>query len=273
MKTQPLFSQDWSEVTGGERNAIVFERLNQRYGAYEIRVNYDRTLLKAFSATSLLILLLSAYLLISALFLKVETIIPTTNGQIELFFPPKEKIPELPKAPELPKINSTPITNLQPTVTTDPTNDDVLPKNPNSNLSSTSNSKDTTGGPGIISDKKGGGPLFPEDTATRTIADLIEIPRFPGGDENLYLFLKNNTHIPQELIEIGEVREKVGITFVIDKDGSITNAMILQKGSKYMQLNNEAMRVIKKMPKWEPGRQNGNPVKVQMVLPIRFEVK
>jgi protein TonB len=64
----------------------------------------------------------------------------------------------------------------------------------------------------------------------------------------------------------------VGISFVIGKDGSVTD-INLYRGTIYSQLNNEAMRVITKMPKWEPGRQNGKPVKVRMILPIRFELK
>ena len=276
MKTHPLFSQSWSEVTSGERNEIVFENLNHNYGAYEIRRNYDRTLLKAFSVTATLIILLSAYLLISSLFKKAEIIIPPSTDATIIICPPKTNEPIIPKPIEHPITHSSAVNNqnLQPEVSDDHSHDieNIIPRNTNS--TSTGTATDTTGIEMNNFPHNGGGePTLPVDTFTHPPFGLEKMPGFPGGDEKLYAFLKNNLRIPQEIIESGAIREKVGIAFVIDKDGSITRATIIQKGSRYTQLNNEAMRVINLMPKWEPGLQNGKPVKVQMVLPIRFEVK
>ena len=272
MKTQTMFSRGWSEVTSGERNAIVFERLNQSYGAYEIRKNYDRTLLKAFSATTLLILLLSAYLLISAFLKNAEVIIPPSTNATLIVLPPKANDPEIPKLPEQPRMHSSLMASLVPVVTTDRTHDDVIiPKNTNSNLPPTGNSKDSTGeGPEIIPGKKGV-TFVEDDTTTYPLTSIEEMPRFPGGDNGLFSFLKKNVAYPQEIREING-KGVVGISFVIGKDGSVTD-INLYRGTIYSQLNNEAMRVITKMPKWEPGRQNGKPVKVRMILPIRFELK
>ena len=282
MKTQNLFSQSsigagWTEVTSGERNAIVFERLNQSYGAYEIRKNYDTALLKAFSGMALLIVLLSSFLFLSSLFKEAKELIPPVTNAEQIFILPKTIESEIPKAVEQPKIHSSSALNknLIPVVTTGHKEDNkVILQTPSTNSSPTGTSTDTSG---IISEIPSGKVRTEQqlsvDTLTHSVGDIGKIPCFPGGDEKLTQYLKNNLHIPQELIEMGGIKEKVGIAFVVDKDGSIINAMILQKGSRYIQLNSEAIRVVKKMPKWEPGMQNENPVKVQMVLPIRFEVK
>ncbi|MBI4945754.1 MAG: TonB family protein [Bacteroidetes bacterium] len=275
MKKQQLFSQSWAEVTSGERNAIVFEHMNQSYGAYEIRENYDRTLLKTFFGMTLLVVLFSFWMFLSALCRGVEKIIPPLTTAEQIFILPNTNELEIPKVPEQRRTHAAPVdqNDLPPVVTTEPADKDPITPDNKTTLSSTGTPVDSTGsGSEMITNKWDGEKTLPAEILTMG-DDLDVIPHFPGGEERLSQFLRNNLHIPQELIEIGGVREKVGVAFVVDQDGSIINAVILQNGSRYMQLNNEAMRVMKKMPKWEPGRQNGNPVKVQMVLPIRFEVK
>ena len=59
--------------------------------------------------------------------------------------------------------------------------------------------------------------------------------------------------------------------FIVDKDGELKDISVHQ-GTKSSELNNEVLRVIKKMPRWEPGEQNGKPVRVKLILPIRFDV-
>lgn len=274
MKTKTKLFSDWSEVTSGERNEIVFERLNKTYGAYEIRTNYENTLLKAFSATTLFIVLLSLLLFISGYFnaAEIKIDIPIDNTELRSVLE-KEKI-NIPDEPKI-KIASSPKTNqnTEPEVKDDSEKDEqrIIPPNTN-NSSSNGNQKDSLGtDPPFI--PTGGGEKvlgLPLDT----ILDFVqEKPEFPGGDEGLFRFLQSNTHIPEPIKEIGRVSEKVGVVFIVDKEGSVTSASIIQGGSKFAELNKEALRVVNKMPKWEPGRQNGNAVKVRMILPIRFEVK
>ena len=272
MKTSNLFSHNWSEVTGGERNEIVFERLNKTYGAYEIRTNYDHTLLKAFSATGILIVFLSAVFFIARSVPTAEKDIPDT-GNIHITTPPDNTI--IPKDIEQPKTNASSSSTdiLKPVVTDEiiKPEDNIIPKNPNDNTG-TGNPLDTGSGPALIPSGPGT-TLAGVDTTTHDIAGVDKLPNFPGGDEEMYRFLKNNTHIPQVLIEMGNIKEKVGVAFTVEKDGSISTIELIRGGCKYAMLNNEAMRVIKKMPAWEPGEQKGKPVKVRFIMPMRFEVK
>ena len=269
--TSEIFSR-WLDVTSGERNNIVFERLNQSYGAYEIRKNYDTALLKAFSATGLLIILFSFLCFITKAIPEDKVIIPfcpvaPINPPITI----EETV--IPKPEILTHPSSSSTDDLKPEVIDDEILDDhIIPKNSDNIFLGTGNPLDSGSGSDIIASNPGLAAIE-MDTTTYTPFGIQEMPHFPGGDENLSPYLKNKTHIPQEIIELGSLSEKVGIVFVVDKDGSVINAAILKKGSRYFQLNKEALRVIQQMPKWEPGRQNGKPVKVQMVLPIRFEVK
>ena len=273
MKTTSKLFSNWAQVTSRERNEIVFERLNKTYGAYEIRTNYDNTLTKAFAATLLFIgLLTSTYFIvrvipIAELKIPKEEVITIQHPLIENPFIPKQ--PELPTTPA-----SSSTANLKPDVTDDRNIDDKpLPKNPDNNNLGTGNPLDTGKGEPFIPIAGGGGEEEIEDTTTYWSIAIQELPRFPGGDEQRKRFLQNNLRIPESIKEIGNIKEKIGVVFTVNKDGSIADFAFVQGGSKYYELNNEAMRVIKKMPDWEPGRQNGTPVKVRMIMPLTFEVK
>lgn len=94
-------------------------------------------------------------------------------------------------------------------------------------------------------------------------------PTFPGGEGEMMRYISNNIEYPQMEKENG-IEGKVVVNFVVNEDGSISNIKILKGITK--GLNEEAKRVIKTMPKWEPGEQRGKPVKVRVNLPIRFSL-
>ncbi|MBI3501845.1 MAG: energy transducer TonB [Bacteroidetes bacterium] len=268
--TSKMFS-DWSEVTSGERNEIVFERLNKTYGAYEIRTHYDNTLAKAFSATILLIGLLTVVFFIAREIPKTEIKIPD-SGKV-ILFPPLKDNSIVPKQIEQPLQRSTPSTDrFKPVVDDSHIDNTPLPKNPINNFTGSGNPLDTGKGEPLNLFPGGEAKKIIDDTATYWSTAVQEQARFPGGEEELFRFLKNNAHTPQVLIETGNIKEKIGVAFTVDKDGGIIN-ISLQNKSRYNELNEEALRVVKKMPAWEPARQNGEPVKERLVLPIRFEVK
>lgn len=97
-----------------------------------------------------------------------------------------------------------------------------------------------------------------------------EQPSFPGGDEELYKFLAENIQYPA-LARENNVEGKVFVQFVVEKNGSITQVKLVKDiGSGCGQ---EAMRVVKSMPKWKPGKQRGTAVRSQFTLPIRFKLR
>lgn len=103
------------------------------------------------------------------------------------------------------------------------------------------------------------------------VYSVVEVlPEYPGGDEARNEYLVKNIRYPKAERKNG-IQGLVIIQFIVEKDGSLTNIRVL-KGEN-PNLNQEAMRVIKEMPSWKPGSQNGENVRVYMNLPIRFSLK
>lgn len=101
-----------------------------------------------------------------------------------------------------------------------------------------------------------------------SIHDREEImPEFPGGSQALIDYLKANVIFPKIAEEEG-IQGKVVVSYVIDVDGSVTDVQVVQ--SVHPALDKEAMRVVKNMPKWIPGKQDGKAVQVKYSLPINF---
>ena len=112
-----------------------------------------------------------------------------------------------------------------------------------------------------------------ESQATK--ADAIhevvdEPPSFPGGDAAQIAFLSNNLRYPAVAMEQG-IQGRVVTQFVVDKDGSITDVKVVR--SLDPMLDKEAVRLVKSMPKWTPGKLNGSPVRVKYILPISFRLQ
>ncbi|MBR3080119.1 MAG: M56 family metallopeptidase [Prevotella sp.] len=101
--------------------------------------------------------------------------------------------------------------------------------------------------------------------------DVVEqMPQFPGGPAALMQFLSQNVKYPVEAHKAG-VQGRVIANFVVEKDGNITEARIVR--SVHPSLDAEALRVIGSMPNWEPGMQNGEPVRVKYTVPITFKLQ
>ena len=88
--------------------------------------------------------------------------------------------------------------------------------------------------------------------------------------DSMYAFIQRNLHYPTQAID-NDVSGKVYVTFVVEKDGSIGNPKLLRDIG--FGCGAEAIRVVKAMPKWNPGKQRGKPVRVQFNLPISFSLK
>ena len=97
-----------------------------------------------------------------------------------------------------------------------------------------------------------------------------QMPEFPGGVEALMDFVAKNVVYPQEAMD-KEISGRVYVSFVIEKDGSVNEVKVM-KGIGG-GCDDEAVRVIKAMPKWKPGKQDGKPVRVSYMMPITFKLQ
>jgi len=102
------------------------------------------------------------------------------------------------------------------------------------------------------------------------IFTVVEVqPEFKGGMSEFYNYLKNNIQYPQMAREMG-ISGTVYVEFVVEIDGSITNVKI--KRGIGGGCDEEALRVIKSMPKWTPGQQQGKNVRVSFIVPVKFTI-
>jgi len=106
-----------------------------------------------------------------------------------------------------------------------------------------------------------------EDTTSAPYQFVEQMPEFPGGETALRKYLQTSVHYPRIAMENG-IQGKVYVSFVVDTNGGISNAKITRGVDD--SLDKEAMRVVRAMPKWIPGKQNGEAVRVSYTLPVNF---
>jgi len=109
-----------------------------------------------------------------------------------------------------------------------------------------------------------------EEEQPMSIAMVEQKPQFAGGEAAMYKWLSDNIVYPPAAAEEG-VSGRVVVEFVVGKDGSISNVRVVR--SRHTALDKEALRVVKAMPNWIPGRNNGQPVKVTYTLPVTFKLQ
>jgi protein TonB len=109
--------------------------------------------------------------------------------------------------------------------------------------------------------------IVEEDTTSAPFVIVEQMPEFPGGDLALRKFLANSVKYPAIAIE-NAIQGKVFVNFVVDKNGSISNVSIARGVDP--SIDKEAIRVVKSMPKWIPGKQGGQAVRVSYTVPINF---
>ena len=103
------------------------------------------------------------------------------------------------------------------------------------------------------------------------VFDVVEkMPEYPGGQAVLFEYLQKNVKYPADA-EKKKVEGRVLVTFVVNTDGSITDIEVVRK--TFPSLDAEAVRVISGMPRWKPGEQKGQKVRVKYTVPLTFRLK
>ena len=111
---------------------------------------------------------------------------------------------------------------------------------------------------------------MPQPVNSNRVYDVVEqMPSFPGGISGLRTYLNQNIRYPAEAQE-NCVQGRVVVSFVVGKDGHISDVTVLR--SVDPSLDKEAVRVIRNMPRWTPGKQGGEPVKVRYNVPVSFRL-
>ena len=105
----------------------------------------------------------------------------------------------------------------------------------------------------------------------QNVYDAVEqMPEFPGGMPAMIEYLQNNLKYPKDAIK-QQVEGRVMVMFVVETDGNLSNVRVARK--VFHSLDTEAVRVVKSMPKWKPGKEKGRLVRVNYTLPVVFSLK
>ena len=113
-------------------------------------------------------------------------------------------------------------------------------------------------------------PAEPEAKPEPIFMSVEQMPQFPGGDEALLKYLSSHINYPPMAAE-NNIQGRVVVQFVVDKTGRVGEVKLIRGVDK--NLDNEAVRVCKSLPKFTPGRQNGQPVSVWYTLPVTFKLQ
>lgn len=262
------FSFDWSNSINPDRRDIVFENRNKEYGGYALRRDYDRRVIFALVITLIAIgISVTAPMLIS--FLSRANFgkeVKVTEGITLEEPPPIDKTappppPVIPPPPVQQTIKFTPpkVVKDEEVEEPPPTQEEV--KDVQVSIVTQEGDKNLIDlPPDPVSDPDAG----------KVFTIVEEMPSFPGGEAKLMEYLQTKIKYPGIARENG-ISGRVYVTFVVDKDGKIKEAKLLRGIGG--GCDEEALRVVKSMPDWKPGRQNGRNVSVQYNLPVNFNLK
>ena len=261
---------------------IIFENRNKAYGAYFLRKNYSNYLTRAMViGSSVFVLLFGGAFTYNKYILPNLTENRTNNGTLYILPPPEEPPLEIPKTTPPPPeqlIEQQASIKFLPPLSVD--NEEEIIETPPPSIEDMEGkvvSSITTEGP--ETDLLIPPPVAPEITKKidldepdegKVFLAVEQQPQFPNGDKALYKFLSENIHYPQAAAR-ANVSGKVYVKFVVEKDGSIGNVEIT-KGIGF-GCDEEAERVIKLMPKWTPGKQNGKAVRVYFNMPVVYRLE
>jgi len=258
----------WNDAVNPERIDLVFANRNKEYGGYVLRKKYEKRVLMAFIAT-LSVILLSVIVpkLISMLSEVVNSAKQAMTEEIVMAEPPpidKSTPPPPPVIPP-PPVQQT-IKFTPPKVVKDEEVQEPPPTQ--EEVKETAVSTVTQEGSKDIIDVPSDVVADPDEGKIFTVVE--EMPGFPGGEEKLFEYLRKNIKFPPVARENG-IQGRVFVTFVVDKDGRVKDVKILRGIGG--GCDEEALRVIRSMPDWKPGKQNGRAVSVQYNLPVNFTLK
>lgn len=280
-KDVDLSSREWTN--------LIFEGKNKEFGAYTLRTQSVRR--HNMAMLSVVVVIVVA-LLLSLLVSQIEKAEETITGEAEQEMvsvdtaePEEEEIEEEPEEryeePEVEEVLPEEVLNTVKVTEIAIVDDDQVTKE-----DEVKNQEELT-----ETETAFGAKDFDEGTddvtVVRTIKDEVvveekapepekiftaveEAPQFPGGEAELYKYIGNHLNYPEMALQ-NNIQGRVTVQFVVEKDGSVGEVKVVR--GKDPDLDKEAVRVVKSLPKFIPGKMNGQSVRVWYTLPINFKIK
>jgi len=251
-----------------QMDEIVFEHRNKNYGAYILRKMYSQRLGRALFLASAILIAGLAYPLVSSYNTTRVRYIPIGGG---IVFNPNEPPPAenpVPPPPPAPSAELEKRIRFVPPIVVDADipESQGLPLQEELNKIPINSQVDVSEEP--VEKKKEEVIDIKKEDPPEIFAE--EMPSYPGGDAERQKFLAETIHYPQQAAETG-IQGTVYIQFIVDTRGNITDVKIMRGIGG--GCDEEAIRVIKMMPQWHPGRQNGKTVRVLFNMPVIFKLQ
>lgn len=272
-----LISRDWTEM--------VFEGRNKEYGAYRLRKNAGKRNL--YSLITIFIAALAIWggiSLVKFVESRTKSVAQTSVAEISALNQPKKKAEvkqqQKVKLEQPEKVVERVKSSVKFTAPVIKKDDQVKPEDELKTQEELMNTKTAIGALDVKGNDDANGEVLKLKEAVaqpepkpevEKVFDVVEqMPSFPGGPSALMEWLSNNVKYPVVAQENG-VQGRVVVSFVVERDGSITDVKVVRGVDP--SLDKEASRVVRAMPRWIPGKQNGSAVRVKYNVPVAFRLQ
>lgn len=272
-----LISRDWTEM--------VFEGRNKEYGAYRLRKNAGKRNL--YSLITIFIAALAIWggiSLVKFVESRTKSVAQTSVAQLSALNQPKKKAEvkqqQKVKLEQPEKVVERVKSSVKFTAPVIKKDDQVKPEDELKTQEELMNTKTAIGALDVKGNDDANGEVLKIKEAVaqpepkpevEKVFDVVEqMPSFPGGPSALMEWLSNNVKYPVVAQENG-VQGRVVVSFVVERDGSITDVKVVRGVDP--SLDKEASRVVRAMPRWIPGKQNGSAVRVKYNVPVAFRLQ
>ena len=271
-----LISNDWVD--------LVFEGRNKSYGAYRLRRSTTKR--NIIAVISVLILVLACFIILTVKNIVDEQrakVAVTQVTELSALNQPKKKAEVKQKKIEIKqpeKVVERVKSSIKFTAPVIKKDEEVKPEEELKTQDELMNTKVAIGTFDVKGNDDANGEVLkakeviaqpepPKEEENKVFEVVEQMPAFPGGDAALMKYLQENTHYPTIAAENG-VQGRVVVGFVVEKDGSITDVRVIK--SRDPALDHEAVRVVKSMPRWTPGKIDGAAVRVEYQVPVVFRL-
>ena len=263
---------------------LVFEGKNQNYGAYQLRKSTGSRNVKAMLIMLAIGIAIAAFVAIKGVVENAMKQDVAIEADVELAKLAEKKEAKVEKKEE-PKVEKIEVEKVKSSVKFVPPvikkDDEVKPEEELKSQEELNKTNTAIGAFDVKGNDEAAGEVLkakeviaqpepPKEEETKVFDVVEQMPSFPGGPSALMQYLSSNIKYPVVAEENG-VQGRVVCTFVVERDGSITDVRVIK--SVDPSLDKEAVRVVKSMPKWIPGKQNGSAVRVKYTVPVTFRLQ
>ena len=264
---------------------LVFEGRNQKYGAYRLRKGTTKRNIISIIVVALIAVIAFAVMAIKNIVEANAKVAATQVTEISALNQPKKQaqVKKQVKIEEPEKVVERVKSSIKFTAPVIKKDNEVKPEDELKTQDQLMNNKAAIGSFDVKGNDDANGEVLkakeviaqpveqPKHEEENKVFDIVEeMPSFPGGMAALNKYLHDNVHYPVVAQENG-VQGRVTISFVVEKDGSVTDVKVAK--SVDPSLDKEALRVVKSMPRWTPGKQNGATVRVKYNVPVNFRLQ